>query len=49
MWSETRWESRVNSEKALRYQLPNIIETLEEVSREANDTITKSEAHWLMN
>jgi len=48
-WSETRWESRVNSVKALRYQLPNIIEALEEVSREANDTITKSEAQSLSN
>ncbi|KAF0682205.1 zinc finger MYM-type protein 1-like, partial [Aphis craccivora] len=48
-WYETRWESRVNSVKALRYQLPNIIEALEEVSREANDTITKSEAQSLAN
>jgi len=48
-WSETRWESRVNSVKALRYQLPNIIEALEEVSREANDTITKSEAQSFSN
>lgn len=48
-WSETRWESRVNSVKALRYQLPNILEALEEVSREASDTITKSEAQSLAN
>lgn len=43
----TRWKSRVNSVKALRYQLPNIIEALEEVSREASDT--KSEAQSLAN
>jgi len=48
-WSETRWESRVNSVKALRYQLPNIIEALEEVSREASDTMARSEAHSLAN
>ncbi|XP_025407512.1 zinc finger MYM-type protein 1-like [Sipha flava] len=48
-WSETRWESRVNSVKALRYQLPNIIEALEEVSREASDTMSKSEAQSLAN
>lgn len=35
-WSETRWESRVNSVKALRFQLFNIIEALE-VSETAND------------
>lgn len=48
-WSETRWESRINSVKALRYQLPNIIEALEEVSREAIDTMTRSEAQSLAN
>jgi len=39
----------INSVKALRYQLSNIIEALEEVSREANDTITKSEPQSLSN
>ncbi|XP_008186326.1 zinc finger MYM-type protein 1-like [Acyrthosiphon pisum] len=46
-WSETRWESRVNSVKALRFQLSNIIEALEEVSETANDSIAKSDARSL--
>lgn len=47
-WSETRWESRVNSVKALRFQLSNIIEALEEVSETANDSIAKSDARSLI-
>ncbi|KAL4153309.1 hypothetical protein QTP88_001142 [Uroleucon formosanum] len=47
-WSETRWESRVNSVKALRFQLPNIIEALEEVSETSNDSIAKSDARSLI-
>lgn len=39
-WSETRWESRMNSVKALRFQLLNIIEALEEVSETASDEVT---------
>lgn len=42
-----RWESQVNSIKALRFQLLNIIEALEEVSEIANDSIAKSEAKCL--
>ncbi|XP_022177857.1 zinc finger MYM-type protein 1-like [Myzus persicae] len=47
-WSETRWENRVNSVKALRFQLSNIIEALEEVSETANDSIAKSDARSLI-
>ncbi|KAL4121627.1 hypothetical protein QTP88_014101 [Uroleucon formosanum] len=46
--SETRWECRVNSVKALRFQLPSVIEALEEVSNTTNDPKTKSEAHSLV-
>lgn len=49
MWSETRWESRINSVKALRFQLSNILDALEEVSETANDLIAKSEAVSLSN
>jgi len=47
-WSETRWESRVNSVKALRFLLSNIIEALEEVSETANDSIAKSDSRSLV-
>lgn len=47
-WLETRWESRVNSVKALRFQLPNIIEALEEVSEKSYDSIAKSDARSLI-
>lgn len=35
--------------KALRYQLSNIIETIEEILKEANDSLTKSESQSLDN
>ncbi|KAL4131234.1 hypothetical protein QTP88_008575 [Uroleucon formosanum] len=48
-WSDTRWESRLNSVKALRLQFPHIIEALEEVYETANDLMAKSEANSLLN
>lgn len=36
--SETRWECRVESIKAIRYQIPGIIKALEEVSEVTNDS-----------
>jgi len=48
-WSDTRWESRLNSVKALRLQFPRIIEALEEVYETANDLMAKSEANSLLN
>lgn len=48
-WSKTMWESRINSLKALRYQLPNTIEAFEELSREASETMTRYEAQPLAN
>ncbi|XP_034058243.1 zinc finger MYM-type protein 1-like [Gymnodraco acuticeps] len=46
-WSDTRWESRVNSIEAVRYQAPNIREVLLEVSDKVTDPLTKVEAQSL--
>uniref|UniRef100_A0A2S2PYQ8 Zinc finger MYM-type protein 1 n=1 Tax=Sipha flava TaxID=143950 RepID=A0A2S2PYQ8_9HEMI len=48
-WSETRWESRINSVKALRFQLSSILNALEEVSETVNDLMAQSEAVSLSN
>lgn len=42
--SDTRWECRVNSVKAVRYQLPEIYDALVEVAETTNDTKARSEA-----
>ncbi|XP_022165596.1 zinc finger MYM-type protein 1-like [Myzus persicae] len=47
--SETRWECRVESIKAIRYQIPGVIKALEEVSEVTNDPKTKSEANSLVS
>ncbi|XP_050059883.1 uncharacterized protein LOC114132402 [Aphis gossypii] len=36
-WTETRWNSRVNAVKAIRFQLNEVIEALEEISDTTND------------
>lgn len=46
--SETRWEYRVNSVKAIHFQISEVIEALEEVSETTNDPKTKYEAHSLV-
>ncbi|XP_034082159.1 zinc finger MYM-type protein 1-like [Gymnodraco acuticeps] len=46
-WSDTRWESRVNSIEAVRYQAPNIREALLEVRDKVTDPLTKVEAQSL--
>ncbi|XP_025203847.1 zinc finger MYM-type protein 1-like [Melanaphis sacchari] len=46
--SETRWECRVNSVKALRFQLPSVIKALEEMANTTNDPKTRSEANSLV-
>ncbi|XP_041852965.1 zinc finger MYM-type protein 1-like [Melanotaenia boesemani] len=46
-WSETRWESRVNSIIPLRYQASGIRDALLEVREKATDVITKVEAQSL--
>ncbi|KAL4150140.1 hypothetical protein QTP88_003974 [Uroleucon formosanum] len=48
-WSETRWESRMNSVKVMRFQLSSILNALEEVSETANDLMARSEALSLSN
>lgn len=47
--SETRWECRVESIKAIRYQTSEIIDALLDVSTESNDPKIKSEAMSLAN
>lgn len=49
--SDTRWESRVNCVKAVRYQFPDIILSLEDLvqhAREHKDSKTTSEASSLL-
>jgi len=46
--SERRWECRVNSVKAIRFQISEVIEALEEVSETTNDPKTKYEAYSLV-
>lgn len=43
--SATRWLSRVNAAKSLRYNLPIINNSLLEIFESANDNITKNIAH----
>ncbi|XP_025414184.1 zinc finger MYM-type protein 1-like [Sipha flava] len=45
--SETRWECKVNSFKAIRYQVPELFRALEEVAYTTSDPKTKSEAQSL--
>ncbi|KAL4107588.1 hypothetical protein QTP88_017913 [Uroleucon formosanum] len=45
----TRLEYRVESIKAIRYQIPGVIKALEEVSEITNDSKTKSEANSLVS
>ncbi|KAK0147356.1 Zinc finger MYM-type protein 1 [Merluccius polli] len=46
-WSETRWESRINSIEALRYQADKVREALLEVRSNATDPVVKVEANSL--
>lgn len=48
-WSETRWESRINSVKAVRFQVENVIGALKEIMETSDDPIAKSEAQSLIN
>ncbi|KAJ3602844.1 hypothetical protein NHX12_030589 [Muraenolepis orangiensis] len=46
-WSDTRWESRVNSMEAVRYQAPQVREALLEVKDKAADPVIRIEAQSL--
>lgn len=47
--SATRWESRIDSVKAIRFQCANIREALLQVSDSDNDPVASSEANSLAN
>ena len=47
--SETRWKCRVDSVKAVRYQLPEIYDALIKVSEATDDPKARSEAISLIN
>ena len=44
---ETSWECRIDSVKALRYQLPEICDILNELVKEAKEVMIKSKAETL--
>lgn len=46
-WSDTRWESRINSIEGVRYQASNIREALLEVRDKVTDPLTKVKAQIL--
>jgi cell division protein FtsX len=51
-WSNTRWESRIKSVQAIRYQTPQIrsaLKALEEVSALDNDPSTVSDCQSLVS
>jgi len=48
-WSETRWESRHSNIKAVRFQLKEIIDALNEIYETTNDSLLSSETNSLAN
>ncbi len=46
-WTETRWESRVKSVEAVRYQAAEVRDALLEVKEKATDPVVKIEAQTL--
>ncbi|KAL4092160.1 hypothetical protein QTP88_026713 [Uroleucon formosanum] len=47
-WSETRWESRYDSIKAIRFQVKEIIDALDKISDETRDPLIRSETNSLI-
>ncbi|XP_023696748.2 52 kDa repressor of the inhibitor of the protein kinase-like isoform X1 [Paramormyrops kingsleyae] len=47
MWSETRWENRVEALKPLRYEMSGVREALLEVRGQTKDPVIKVEAQFL--
>ncbi|XP_048870698.1 zinc finger MYM-type protein 1-like isoform X7 [Brienomyrus brachyistius] len=47
MWSETRWENRVEALKPLRYEVSGVREALLEVRSQTKDPVMKVEAQFL--
>lgn len=48
-WSETRWESRHSSVKAVRFQVKEIIDALNKIYETTNDSLVSSETNSLAN
>lgn len=48
-WSDTRWESRSYSIKAIRFQLTEVVEALDEIADTSKDCTITSETHSLLN
>ncbi|XP_025191899.1 uncharacterized protein LOC112592126 [Melanaphis sacchari] len=48
-WSEARWESRLKSIQAIRYQMPEILNAFEEISNTSSDSLIRSECKFLEN
>lgn len=47
-WSETRWENRINTEKAIRFQINNEMHALYGIFKTSNDPIITFEANSLL-
>lgn len=48
-WSETSWESRYDSIKAIRFQVKEIIDALDEISESTHDPLIRSETSSLVS
>ena len=46
-FSQTRWESRIESLKAIKFQTPQIRDAFLQLAKTSDDPKTKSEANYL--